>query len=323
MVETLPRKSRLIFVQALFLLALAPAGLVFCTHTVGAQTAVTSAESEWRQDLDAWRARRAQEVDSPAGPLTLIALDWLKPGANSIGAAPDNQIQLHAEVPGHIGLFTVSGKAVQLLAIGDGFPMDLNIDGKSAREGPLVVEGPKPSVITWRGVSMTVLDRGGRFALRINDSDSPARTAFHGLNWYPADPKLSVDATWTPFTPPHTEAIPTGLGTTLNLPSPGQAEFTLGDQKITLEPVLESQGSQTLFFILSDASGKDATYAGGRYLHAPLPSNGLDKPGTLILDFNRLENPTCAYTSNAGCPQPPEQNRLTVPIQAGEKRYTP
>ena len=322
MTRKLPRKFQ--FVLFLALLPIAnPITWFVAAPPASAQTAVTSAESEWRQDLEAWRARRAQEIDSPSGPLTLIGLEWLKPGANSIGAAPDNQLQIHAEVPGHIGLFTVSGKTVQLLAIGDGFPMDLNIDGQSAREGQLVVDGPKPSVIVWRGLSMVVLDRGGRFALRINDSDSPARTAFHGLNWYPADPQLSVEAAWTPFTPPHTEAIPTGLGTTLNLPSPGQAEFTLGDQKLTLEPVLESANSQTLFFILSDATGKDVTFAGGRYLHAPLPSNGLDKPGKLILDFNRLENPACAYTANAGCPQPPDKNRLPVPIEAGEKRYTP
>jgi uncharacterized protein (DUF1684 family) len=323
MVRMLPRKPRWALFLALLPAAIPLAGLSFAPRPAAAQTAVTSAESEWRQDLEAWRTRRAQEIGSPTGPLTLIGLEWLKPGANSLGAAPDNQIQIHAEVPGHIGLFTVSGKAVQLLAIGDGFPMDLTIDGQSAREGALVVDGPKPSVIGWRGLSMTVLDRGGRFALRINDSDSPARTAFHGLNWYPADPQLSVEATWAPFNPPHTEAIPTGLGTTLNLPSPGHAEFTLGDQKLTLEPVLESSTSQTLFFILSDATGKDVTFAGGRYLHAPLPSNGLDKPGKLILDFNRLENPACAYTANAGCPQPPEKNRLPASIEAGEKRYTP
>lgn len=319
MIMHLQRKSLLAFPA----LVLTSAAFIFSAQPASAQAAVTTAESEWRQDLDAWRTRRAQEIDSPTGPLTLIGLEWLKPGANSIGAAPDNQIQLNAKVPGHIGLFTVSGKTVQLLAIGDGFPIDLTIDGQSAREGPLVVDGPRPSVVGWRGLSMVVLDRGGRFALRINDSDSPARTGFHGLSWFPVDPQLSVEATWTPFDPPHTEAIPTGLGTTLDLPSPGQAEFTLGGQKLVLEPVLESASSQTLFFILSDATGKDSTYAGGRYLHAPFPSSGLDKPGKLILDFNRLENPACAYTSNAGCPQPPAKNRLPVAIEAGEKRYAP
>lgn len=317
------RRKRLSAFQVLTLLAWLAAWGLYATRPAAAQAAVTSAESEWRQDLDAWRTRRAQEIDAPDGWLTLVDLEWLKSGANSLGAAADNQLQVHGDAPDHIGLLTVSGKTVQLLSTVGGFPPDLTIDGQPAREGPLVVDRPKPATIAWHSVTIAVLDRGGRYALRIKDSDSAIRKGFHGLNWYPADPEFSVEATWTPFTPPKVEAIPTGLGTSINLPAPGQAEFTLGDRKLTLVPVLESAGAQTLFFILSDETGKDATYAGGRFLHAPLPDHGLDKPGKLILDFNRLENPACAYTTYASCPQPPPANRLPVALEAGEKRYTP
>ncbi|MGD0627712.1 MAG: DUF1684 domain-containing protein [Terracidiphilus sp.] len=313
------RWTRLLFLaQAISFAAL---GLL-AGGPVAAQTSVTSAESEWLQDLDTWRARRAQEVDAPDGWLTLAGLEWLKPGANSMGAAPGNQVPVHAQAPDRIGLFTVSGKTVQLLSPQGGFPADLMIDGQPAREGPLAV-GAKPSVISWHGLSMVVLDRGGRYAVRIKDAVSATRKGFRGLNWYAPDPQFSVEARWIPFTPPHIELIPTGIGTTLDLPAPGVAEFTLAGRKLTLEPVLESPGDQTLLFILSDETGKLATYAGGRYLHAPFPDHGLGKPGKLILDFNRMENPACAYTPYATCPQPPEKNRLPVAIEAGEKRYAP
>jgi uncharacterized protein (DUF1684 family) len=52
-----------------------------------------------------------------------------------------------------------------------------------------------------------------------------------------------------------------------------------------------------------------------------LPDHGLDKPGTLSLDFNKLENPPCAYTPYATCPLPPPGNRLPVALPVGEKRY--
>lgn len=313
------RWARLLFLAQ----AISFAGLgLLAGRQVAAQTSVTSAESEWLQDLDTWRARRAQEVDAPDGWLTLAGLEWLKPGANTVGAAADNQIQVHAQVPGHMGMLTVSGKTVQLLSPQVGFPSGLEIDGRPAREGPLVV-GAKPAVISWHGLSMVVLDRGGRYAVRIKDADSATRKGFHGLNWYAPDPQFSVEARWVPFTPPHIERIPTGIGTTLDLPAPGVAEFTLAGRKLTLEPVLESPGDQTLLFILSDETGTQATYAGGRYLHAPFPDHGLGKPGKLILDFNRLENPACAYTKYATCPQPPAKNRLPVAIEAGEKRYAP
>ncbi len=295
----------------------------FRVPAAAAQAAVTSAESEWRQDLDAWRARRALEIDAPDGWLTLAGMEWLKPGANSLGAAADNSIQIHAQVPGHLGLLVVSGASVELLATMDGFHPELTIDGKPAHEGPLAVTGAKPSILAFRAVSIAVLDRGGRYAVRIKDADAETRKLFHGLNWYAPDPNLSVEAVWAPFTAPQTQAIPTVLGTTLNLPSPGVATFELAGRTFTLEPVLERPADTTLFFILSDRTLKDATYIGGRVLHAPFPGHGLDKPGKLILDFNRLENPPCAYTSYATCPLPPERNRLPVPIEAGEKRYTP
>ncbi len=294
----------------------------FSAPPAAAQAAVTSAEADWRQDLDAWRARREKEIDAPEGILTLAGLVWLKPGANSLGAAPDNAIQLHAQVPAHLGLLIVSGNTVQLMATVDGFSPDLLVDGKPAQEGPLAT-GPKPSIVAFRGLSLAVLDRGGRFVLRIKDADSPARAAFHGLNWFAPDPNLSIQASWTPFTPSQTLAIPTVLGTTINLPSPGIAAFTLGDRKFTLQPVLENSASKTLFFILSDLTLKTSTYIGGRVLYAPFPDHGLDKPGNLILDFNRIENPPCAYTTFATCPLPPEHNRLPIAIEAGEKRYTP
>jgi uncharacterized protein (DUF1684 family) len=316
------RRKRSARLPALTLGALMAGGSLLAPRPVDAQALVTSAESEWLQDLGTWRAMREKQIDAPGGWLTLVGMEWLKPGANSVGAAADNQIHVHAQAPDHIGMFTVSGKTVQLLAPLGGFPHDLEMNGQPVREGPFAV-GARPSVIRWHGLSMTVLDRSGRYALRIEDADSPTRKAFHGLNWFAPDPQFSVEASWTPYTPPHIEKIPTVIGTTLDLPAPGLAEFTLGDQKLTLEPVLESPDAKTLLFIVSDQTGRQTTYAGGRYLHAPFPNHGLDKPGKLILDFNRLENSACAYTTYASCPLPPVKNRLPIAIEAGEKRFTP
>ena len=64
-----------------------------------------------------------------------------------------------------------------------GFPAELTIDGKPAREGPLVVDNLRPSTIGWHGLALVVLKRADRYVLRIKDSDSPARAGFHGLNW--------------------------------------------------------------------------------------------------------------------------------------------
>jgi uncharacterized protein (DUF1684 family) len=87
--------------------------------------------------------------------------------------------------------------------------------------------------------------------------------------------------------------------------------------------VVEDPKGHTLLFILRDATSTTTTYPGGRFLHTQTPDHGLDQPGTVVLDFNRLENPPCAYTDLATCPLPQEMNRLSLAIEAGEKRYTP
>lgn len=323
-----PMKYRPARLLALFC-ALLPAGgwLPLAAQSApDAQAPSTTATDPWLRDLTAWRTHREQEISAPGGWLTLVGLEWLKPGMNSVGTAADNQIRVHAQAPDHIGLLAVNGKppntTVKLLAPHGGFPPDLTLDGKPAVEGPIVTDDAKPSTLAWHGLALAVLRRGDRFVLRIKDNDSPARVGFHGLNWYPPDPRYRVIAKWTPFTPPHIEKIPTVLGTTLDLPSPGVAEFTLDGKTIRLEPVIEPGQEGTLFFIMRDVTSQITTYETARYLHPGLPDHGLDKPGLLTLDFNRLENPPCAYSTYATCPLPPEQNQLDIALEAGEQLYT-
>lgn len=282
----------------------------------------TAAGHDWKQQLDAWRAQREKELIAPDGWLTLVGLEWLKPGVNSFGAAADNSIKLNDKAPAHVGMLTVSGKTVQLLSPSGGFPPDLMLDGKPAREGTMSADDLHPSTLTWHELSLVVLPRGGRYALRIKDADSPTRAGFRGLNWYAPNPQYRVNATWIPYTPPHIEKIPTVIGTSLNMPAPGVAEFNLNGKTLRLEPVIEGGETDKLFFILRDQTSQTTTYQAARFLHTGLPSNGLSAPGTITLDFNELYNPPCAYTPYATCPLPPEQNRLSVPIEAGEQRYT-
>jgi uncharacterized protein (DUF1684 family) len=43
--------------------------------------------------------------------------------------------------------------------------------------------------------------------------------------------------------------------------------------------------------------------------------------GKLVLDFNKAQNPPCAFTSFATSPLPPKENQLPLAITAGEKKY--
>ncbi|UFS57954.1 DUF1684 domain-containing protein [Subtercola endophyticus] len=73
---------------------------------------------------------------------------------------------------------------------------------------------------------------------------------------------------------------------------------------------------------LDAGAGTPAALAAGAGTLAPLATPAaVDAPaaGTVTLDFNRAYLPPCAFSYHFNCPMPPAQNRLTVPITAGEK----
>ncbi len=96
----------------------------------------------------------------------------------------------------------------------------------------------------------------------------------------------------------------------------GALEFTLKNQPLKLTAFADAsdQNLLRLFVPFHDLTNGTETYPGGRYLD-------LDRTATGIydLDFNRAYNPFCLFNPTFDCPVPPRENRLTVPIRAGEK----
>jgi uncharacterized protein (DUF1684 family) len=252
----------------------------------------------------------------------LIALGWLKEGDNSFGSAEDSRVQIAGKAPAHIAVVRLEKGALRLLPPAGGFPKDLLVDGQAAKEQALLADdADKPSKLTIGTLTIIVIHRDDQFALRVKDLQAPTRVGFHGLRWYAPNASYRVHARWIPYNPPKVLNIPTVLGTTTHMPAPGIAEFTLDGQVVRLEPVLEDPKSTDLFFILRDSTSKTTTYGAGRFLYTELPDHGVSQHGEVWLDFNRLVNPPCAFTAYATCPLPPAQNRLSVPIPAGEQRY--
>ncbi len=276
----------------------------------------------WQSDLLAWRAERATNLQAPEGWLSLIALGWLKEGDNSFGSADDSRVQIAGKVPAHIAILRLEKGTLRLLPPNGGFPKELLVDGQPAKEQNLVADdNEKPSKLTIGTLAIIVIHRDDQFGLRVKDLQAATRVGFHGLRWYAPSAAYRVHARWIPYDPPKVLDIPTVLGTTTHMPAPGAAEFTLDGQVVRLEPVLEDPKSTDLFFILRDTTSKTTTYGAGRFLYTDLPDHGVNQSGEVWLDFNRLVNPPCAFTAYATCPLPPAQNRLNVPIPAGEQRY--
>ena len=281
-------------------------------------------DTKWSSDLAAWREEHVSDLRKPAGWLSLTGLDWLQTGDNTFGSAADNKIRL-VDSPAHLGVLHLENDTVQLLPPkGGDFPPELLIAGAAARTQliPVAADSDKDAPhFTIGSLNMYVIRRADRFALRVKDSKSPVLVAFHGVNWYAPDIKYRVTAKWTPYSPTKTLSVATLAGTTYDAPVPGVAEFTQEGKTYRLEPILEDTPAIRLFFVLRDTTSSTTTYHACRFLYTVLPEHGLDKPGTLVLDFNKLENPPCAYTPFATCPLPPPANRLAIALPVGEKRY--
>jgi len=72
----------------------------------------------------------------------------------------------------------------------------------------------------------------------------------------------------------------------------------------------------TLFSFLKDKTSETETLPGGCYLHIePMPG------GEVLVDFNQTYNLFCQYDEKFTFPFAPDENRLEIAIQAGEKRF--
>ncbi|MEO8010976.1 MAG: DUF1684 domain-containing protein, partial [Dokdonella sp.] len=193
----------------------------------------------------------------------------------------------------------------------------VTVDGARAGQATLLDDShPQPTTIAFGSVSFLLIDRGGRKALRIKDSEAVTRTGFGGIENYEAAKEWRIDAKWVAFDPPQTIEIPNVLGTIDTMSVPGKAVFEHDGKTHELLPVLETADAKQLFFIFADSTSGKQTYGAGRFVYADFA-----RDGRVIVDLNKAYNPPCAFTAFATCPLAPPENRLKFAVTAGEKRY--
>ena len=268
--------------------------------------------SSYRAEIEKYRQHRLDELTAPNGWLAVRGLFWLKEGDNLAGSDPASDIKMPARVPKRVGVFTLNaGKVI--------FTPDhaahVQVADKHA-DGPTELTGGESGAVVSSRVSLFVIRRGDRVGLRMLDPDSRARRAFPGLRYFPLNSAYRFRAKFVAYPKLKEVPVPNVLGQLVPMESPGYVEFVAGGKTYRLEPVYETSKHEDLFFIFKDLTSKTDTYEAGRFLHTPLPVNGI-----VDLDFNRAYNPPCAFTEFATCPLPTKENQLPLAIRAGELRY--
>jgi uncharacterized protein len=281
--------------------------------TIPAKPAVDSAT--YAEATRAWRVLRLDAIAGVDGWSTVAGLHWLDGARYTVGSGRTNDIVLPAShAPRSVGVFTRRDSTITFVAAKGGAVRadSVAVDSMIMRSDA----GGAPTVLHTGSVTLRVIRRGGRLALRVKDSAYVLRTDFKGLTYYPLDTALLVYAKLVPHATPRTLRIMNVLGQAEEYRSPGVLQFSVAGVAHTLTAAIEP-GDDKLFIIFRDATSRDSTYPAGRFMYAS-PANSA---GYTLLDFNRAYNPPCAFTPFATCPLPPSENVLRIPLRAGELRY--
>jgi len=258
-----------------------------------------SVKLSYEDEINAWHAKRMEGLKRPQGWLSLVALDWLNEGENTLES---------------LGTLTLSKGTVSFQV----FPgVQAKVRDTAFTSGILKTEGGKgrPDRVEIGTKVFTIIKRGDRYAVRMWDSNAETRKHFNGIDRFPVSTRWRIEARWEPYSTPKAIKVASVIpGYLEDYEVPGMAVFSIDGHEYKLEPV--GSASEPLFFIFADKTNGKESYGAGRFLYTDPP-----KDGRVVIDFNKAINPPCAFTPYATCPLPPESNSLPVRIEAGEKSF--
>lgn len=266
-----------------------------------------------RAEVEAWQRQRDERLRQPDGWLSLVGLEWLPDAEEAMaGSAPESAVRFPAGAPEEVGTFRRGADGVTFAPARG---LEATIDGEPiAGPTPLVVDtAGEPTEVAFGSFRFHLIEREGRIGVRIKDAASPTLTGFAGMESWPIDPAWRLVGRFVP-TEGRTISVPNILGEPTTEPSPGAVELEIDGETYRIDAM---EGGGELFLVFADATNGEETYGGGRFLYSSPP----DAEGRVVVDFNKAYNPPCVFTLYATCPLPPPQNRLPVPIRAGEKAF--
>lgn len=297
----------------LFAALLVAGAALFALRPATAEDTAKPAADSYVQQVENARKERNEGLKNEDSWLTLVGLYWLDEGENRFGSSAGNKVIFPEKVPAVAGAFVRKGNAVSI-RVEPGVTVTLD-DGKPVTAMDLRKDADGETTVLHMGsISFFAIQRGDRIGVRIKDKESPVRTGFHGLDFYPIQPAWRVEARFEPYKPAKKVKIPNVLGQVIEEDSPGAVVFERNGKTHRIDTL--GSVDEGLFLIFADETNGKETYGAGRFLDAAPP-----KEGKVTVDFNVAYNPPCAFTAFATCPLPPAQNRLALRVEAGEKKF--
>lgn len=284
-----------------------------CSSTVlVAQNTDPAISSVHQQQILQWRAERDASLRQEHGWLSLVGLEWLQPGTNSIGSAAGNSIQLPGG-PAHWGDIVLTDQGMVFTPDPEA---GVTVDGVEVTKASLFADDTEsPTVINHGSISIHVIFRES-YGLRISDSQAPARLNFQGVENFEIQDEWLIEGRFVAAEAGQIIEIGNVLGQLLEMPVLGYFVFDHAGKEHRLAAIGDAE-SESLWFIFADRTSGRQTYGAGRFLY----SEAMPLNGKLRVDFNKAYNPPCAFNEYSTCPLPPLENRLDLAVTAGEKNF--
>lgn len=166
--------------------------------------------------------------------------------------------------------------------------------------------------VIFEDLQLRAFARDGALALRVYDPQNPARRSLKRIESFPEDPAWAV--------PGRFEAAAAGAERLVrSVDGHETAQAATGTVAVTVD------GHDLHLVVSGDEAGlsaviADGTAADGAYPFRFLPIAPPDADGVVTVDFNHAYLPPCAFSDQYVCPLPPPENRIPVPVTAGERR---
>ena len=151
-----------------------------------------------------------------------------------------------------------------------------------------------------------------RFALQVWNPQSPWARQFSQVEAFDWSADWIVEAYVEKVTDGRTIAITHHRNPIpVQRPVAAKATFVIDGAEQTL---YGTRYGDTFMFHFTDATSGHVSYGSGRAVHTPG-----DRSGTVSIDFNYARLLPCSFSRAWNCPIPAMENRLRIPIEAGER----
>ena len=150
-----------------------------------------SAQALDTKDLNTWRVDRETRLKAKDGWLSVVGLNWLEEGENTVGAAFSSEVRLPSGGPKNLGVIERKGRKASINFTStegirlDEEPVEKDIDYSLSTDAD-----DKYTTISYGDVKFYIIDRKNGLGVRIKDNNATARKKFNGLKWYKPVPEL-------------------------------------------------------------------------------------------------------------------------------------